>query len=77
MKENLEKLGYTVKPLGGKSSLKNIPFEKGGGYRTAFLKDGYFQYHPAVKSHHRGAYWKASCGKKGDNRYDMDGNPIK
>lgn len=77
MKVNLEKLGYTVKPLGGKSSLKNIPFEKGGGYRTAFLKDGYFQYHPAVKSHHRGAYWKASCGKKGDNRYDMDGNPIK
>lgn len=77
MKESLEELGYKVKPLGGKSSLKNIPFEKGGGYRTAFLKDGYFQYHPAVKSHHRGAYWKASCGKKGDNRYDMDGNPIK
>lgn len=74
MKELLEDLGYEVKPLGGKSTLKGIPFEKGGGYRTAFLKDGYFQYHPAKNSHHDGEYWRVSNGKYGDNRYNMDGS---
>lgn len=74
MKQMLENLGYDVKPLGGKSSLKGIPFENGGGYRVSFLGDGYFQYHPDKNSHHDKAYWKISNGERGDHRYDMEGN---
>jgi hypothetical protein len=77
MKSFLEENGYKTKPLGSKSSLKGVPFEEGGGYRVTFCFDGYFQYHPEDKSHHEKAYWRASSGKKGDNRYDMDGNPIR
>lgn len=77
MKDFLDANGYNTKPLGGKSSLKGIPFNEGGGYRTDFMGDGYFMYHPAKNSHHNGAYWRASSGRKGDNRYDMEGNPIK
>lgn len=75
MKKFLEDNGYNVKPLGGKSALKGIPFEQGGGYRTAFGGDAYFQYHPEKGSDHGGEYWKVSNGKRGDNRYDMEGNP--
>lgn len=73
MKEMLEELGYEVRPLGKQSRLHGIPFEEGGGYRTAFFGDGYFQYHPKDKSHHGGAYWKIRNGKV-VKRYDMDGN---
>lgn len=74
MKKSLEDIGYAVKPLGGKSSLKNIPFEEGGGYRITFGGDGYFQYHPERNSHHDKAYWKICNGKRGAKRYDMAGN---
>lgn len=76
MKQTLEQLDYDVKPLGKRSSLAGIPFEEGGGYRTHFGGDGYFQYHPEIKSHHKQSYWKVSNGKRGDNRYDMEGNKI-
>jgi hypothetical protein len=77
MKSFLEANGYKTKPLGSRSSLKGIPFEQGGGYRVNFCDDGYFMYHPKTKSHHNNKpYWRASCGKKGDNRYDMEGNRI-
>lgn len=75
MKKMLEDLGYEVKPLGGKSSLKGIPFEEGGGYRTAFGGDGYFQYHPKKNSHHDGEYWKVGNGERKMHRYEMDGTP--
>lgn len=75
MKEMLEAAGYDVRPLGSKSSLKGIPFEDGGGYRTAFGGDGYFQYHPDKGSHHENSYWKIGNGERGMKRYDMDGNP--
>lgn len=75
MKKMLEAVGYDVKPLGSKSSLKGIPFEDGGGYRISFGGDGYFQYHPAKGSHHDDAYWKIGNGERGMKRYDMDGNP--
>ncbi len=75
MKKFLEDNGYNVKPLGGRSALKGIPFEQGGGYRVAFGGDAYFQYHPEEGSHHNGPYWRVSNGKRGDNRYDMEGKP--
>lgn len=75
MKSMLEELGYEVKPLGSKSSLKGIPFEEGGGYRVTFGGDGYFQYHPAKGSHHGDEYWKIANGKLGVHRYEMDGKP--
>ena len=75
MKKFLEDNVYNVKPLGGRSALKGIPFEQGGGYRAAFGGDAYFQYHPEEGSHHDGPYWKVSNGKRGDNRYDMEGKP--
>jgi len=73
MKELLEASGYDVKPLKKSSTWKNIPFEQGGGYKTNFGGDAYFQYHPEKGSHHDGAYWRISNGKYGDNRYKMDG----
>ena len=78
MKAMLEELGFTPRPLGKRSkSLRGIPFEQGGGYRIDFLGNGYFQYHPATGSHHNGrAYWRISCGERGDIRYDMDGELI-
>lgn len=78
MKKYLEENGYTVTPLGSKSTLYGIPFEQGGGYRTNFGGDAYFQYHPARGSHHDNKeYWKITNGRRGANRYDMDGNPEK
>ena len=77
MKKMLTDLGYDVKPLGSRSSLKGLPFEEGGGYRVSFGGDGYFQYHPEKGSHHEDAYWKIGNGRKGMQRYDMDGNPKK
>lgn len=76
MKKLLENSGYVIMPLGSKSSLSGIPFEEGGGYRTTFYGDGYFQYHPEKGSHHDGAYWKINNGKMA-GRYDLDGNETK
>lgn len=74
MKVMLENLGFDVKPLGGKSGLKDVAFENGGGYRITFKNDGYFQYHPGKNSHHETAYWKITNGERGAHRYDMEGN---
>lgn len=75
MHEWLKSNGFDVKSLKGKN-YKDLPFEEGGGFRIHFGNDGIFLYHPGEKSHHGGAYWRASNGKLGDNRYDMDGNQI-
>ena len=74
--EELEKEGFEIKPL-KQGSLKNVPFKEGGGFKVNFEDGGLFQYHPADKSHHGGAYYKISTGKEGTKRYDTDGNEIK
>ena len=74
--DNFVEQGADVKPL-NKGSLKNIPYEDGGGYKVNGNEDGrYFQYHPDTKSHHNGEYYKVSSGKTGVKRYDMEGNLI-
>lgn len=75
LKEKLETAGLEVKPL-KMGSLKNIPFEDGGGYKVNFEDGGLLQYHPATRSHHGGAYYKISTGKGGTDRYDLEGNEI-
>lgn len=75
LKEKLESEGFEVKPL-KMGSLKNVPFEDGGGYKVNFEDGGLFQYHPATRSHHGGAYYKISTGKGGTHRYDLEGNEI-
>ena len=75
IKAQLEAEGYEIKPLKN-GSLKNIPFEEGGGYKVNFADGGLFQYHPAAKSHHGGAYYKISTGKGGTHRYDLEGNKL-
>lgn len=76
LKSLLEEYGYDIMPLGSRSTISGLPFEEGGGYRTSFKGDGYFQYHPEKSSHHNGAYYKINNGKIG-KRYDLDGNEIK
>ena len=73
MKDLLESAGYETKPLNKSATWKGIPFEQGGGYKTNFGGDAYFQYHPEKGSHHDGAYWRIANGKHGDKRYKMDG----
>lgn len=73
--DELEKEGFEVKPL-KQGSLKNIPFREGGGFKVNFEDGGLFQYHPASKSHHGGAYYKISTGKEGTRRYDTEGNEL-
>ena len=75
IKAQLEAEGYEIKPLKN-GSLKNVPFEEGGGYKVNFADGGLFQYHPAARSHHGGAYYKISTGKGGTHRYDLEGNEI-
>ncbi len=75
MKKFLEDNGYNVKPLGGKSALKGIPFEQGVGIGLPLAVMHIFKYHPEKGSDHGGEYWKVSNGKRGDNRYDMEGKP--
>ena len=70
----LEDIGYAVRPLSGRSRLKGVRFEDGGGYGTNFGNSGYFQYHPEKLSHHEKEYWKISCAKQGVHRYEMDGS---
>lgn len=72
LKRELEKEGFEVKPL-KQGSLRNIPFEDGGGFKVNFEDGGLLQYHPETKSHHGGAYYKISTGKGGVHRYDLDG----
>lgn len=75
LKTKLEAEGFETKPL-KQGSLKNIPFEDGGGFKVNFEDGGLLQYHPATRSHHGGAYYKISTGKGGTHRYDLDGNEI-
>jgi len=65
--------GFEPKPL-SRGSLKNIPYEDGGGFKVNWDSEKVFQYHPAHRSHHNGAYYKLSSGVTGTNRYDMYGN---
>lgn len=76
LKKALEKEGFEVKTL-KKGSLKNIPFEDGGGYKVNFEDGGIIQYHPEKQSHHEGAYYKISTGKGGTKRYELDGTEKK
>ena len=43
------------------------------GYKVNFDDGGLFQYHPAYRSHHDGAYYKISTGKGGTKWYELDG----
>jgi hypothetical protein len=74
--ENFQREGLEVKPL-KKGSLKDIPFDEGGGFKVNFEDGGLFQYHPETKSHHGGAYYKISTGRGGIKRYGLDGIEIK
>ena len=74
--EALRDDGMEVKPLSG-GALKGVSFEQGGGYKVNFDDGGLFQYHPAYRSHHDGAYYKISTGKGGTKRYDTAGYEIK
>lgn len=74
--ESFEKEGLEAKPL-KQGSLKNIPFSDGGGFKVNFEDGGLFQYHPATRSHHGGAYYKISTGKGGTKRYALDGKELK
>ena len=77
MKEMLEELGFITKPLNKSNTWKGVPFEEGGGYRINFLGNGYFQFHPQKGSHHNSqAYWRISCSKLGDVRYDLSGELV-
>lgn len=73
--EELKGLGFEIKPL-SRGSLKGIPFENNGGYKTNYRGDGYIQYHPDTNTHHEGAYYKISSAKNGTHRYNMDGEEI-
>lgn len=76
LKDELERNGFDIKPL-KRGSLKDIPFEEGGGYKVNFEDGGILQYHPEGGSHHTGEYYKISTGKGGRHRYDTDGNEKK
>lgn len=75
LKSELQSEGYEILPL-KRGSLKDIPFEEGGGYKVNFEDGGLLQYHPETRSHHGGAYYKISTGKGGIHRYDLEGNEI-
>lgn len=72
LRDRLEAEGFEVKPL-RQGSLKNVPFDDGGGYKVNFPDGGILQYHPEKGSHHNGAYYKISTGKGGRHRYELDG----
>lgn len=75
LKQKLEESGFNVMPL-SRGSLKDVPFEEGGGFKTHIHGDGMIQFHPSKNSHHEGAYYKISIGKKGIRRYNLDGKKI-
>lgn len=68
--------GVDVKPLTQSKTIKNVPYEEGGGYKVNDGKDGVLTYHPAKGSHHGGEYYKVGTGATGKKRYSMDGEPI-
>ena len=70
LKETLERAGYDVKPL-SKGNWKGISFEDGGGYKVNYSGNGIISYHPAERSHHKGAYYKINNENKGIRRYDL------
>lgn len=72
MYDLLKEMNLDVKPL-SKGRLKGIPFEKGGGFKINYDDNAVFQYHPASRSHHIGAYWKVSQ-KEVEHRYDLKGH---
>ena len=75
LKENLEKMGFDVKPL-GRGGLKGVTFEEGGGYKTDYGGNGYIQYHPSEGSHHDGAYYKISNAKQGKRWFRLNGDEF-
>ena len=75
LKDALENVGFVISPL-SRGSLKGVSFEKGGGYKVNFGKDGLLQYHPEGK-HHTVPYYKLSTGKHGTIRYDLKGEIIR
>lgn len=68
--------GVDVQPLTQSKTLKNVPYEEGGGYKVNDGKDGVLTYHPTKGSHHGGEYYKVGTGETGKKRYDMNGDPI-
>jgi hypothetical protein len=74
--DDFKEKGVDVQPLTQSKTLKNVPYEEGGGYKVNDGKDGVLTYHPAKGSHHGGEYYKVGTGKTGKKRYDMEGNPI-
>lgn len=66
---------YDVKPL-GRGSLKDRPFNDGGGFRVNYNGDGLFQYHPSGFHHGGRGYYKISNGKQGTARYNLDGTVL-
>lgn len=76
MKNQLEKNGFDVKPLGNRSRLfPGVLFENGGGFRVVFGGDGNLRYHPPGGLH-KAEYWTVSNGERGKHQYDMDGEEI-
>ena len=75
LKETLERMGYTVKPLSS-GRLKGVPFEDGGGYKVNFTDSGLLMYHPERLSHHDGEYYKISTGKRGLHHYEINGQEF-
>lgn len=67
--------GYNVQPL-SRGSLKNKPFDSGGGFKVNFGGDGLFQYHPSGFHHGNRGYYKISNGIKGTIRYYIDGTLV-
>ncbi len=54
-------------------STKNIPYEKGGGYKITWGGNNLFSYHPPGGHHGGEAYYKISNSKKGTKRYTLKG----
>jgi 8-oxo-dGTP pyrophosphatase MutT (NUDIX family) len=71
--DDFKEKGADVRPLTQSKTLKNVPYEDGGGYKVNDGKDGIFSYHPAKGSRHSGEYYKVSTGKTGTKRYTMEG----
>lgn len=71
----LLKNGCEVKPL-SRGSLKEKPFEEGGGFKVNWRGDRILQYHPDASSHHGGAYYKLSSGKTRTVRISLDGKKV-
>ena len=73
----LNKNGYNPQPLSQSSTIKNIPFKEGGDFKATFSGDKMIYYHPAIGSHHVGAYYKLSSGLQGTRWVDLLGNIFK